>query len=243
MYLACEISRMTHMKAPLVCSALASLLWWGCANPVSWENDIHIPVLDDRVTWADVVPDSLYEPGVDGGPAHFVLVDTLDGWDWTAWSQLPDTTLSIRYDGEGVLQNGVPVQEGLPVALSDDDLPFVEIELNQPEGLELTEAQLSGGSIQLEVQHSLQCEVNVLFTFPGVQINGEPMDVPLQLPAATDAVAGSESAVVDMTGAQFDFTQVGGFDSNALEVQVVAVSGPVTAPSGIYIVNRRTALS
>ena len=40
-----------------------------------------------------------------------------------------------------------------------------------------------------------------------------------------------------MTGAQFDFTQVGGFDSNALEVQVVAVSGPVTAPSGIYIVS------
>ena len=58
------------MKAPLVCSALASLLWWGCANPVSWENDIHIPVLDDRVTWADVVPDSLYEPGVEGGPAQ-----------------------------------------------------------------------------------------------------------------------------------------------------------------------------
>ena len=55
--------------------------------------------------------------------------------------------------------------------------------------------------------------------------------------AATDAVAGSESAVVDMTGAQFDFTQVGGFDSNALEVQVVAVSGQVTAPSGIYIVS------
>ena len=138
------------MKTPLVCSALASLLWWGCANPVSWENDIHIPVLDDRVTWADVVPDSLYEPGVDGGPAHFVLVDTLDGWDWTAWSQLPDTTLSIRYDGEGVLQNGVPVQEGIPVALSDDELPVVDIALSEPEGLELTTAQLSGGAFQLD---------------------------------------------------------------------------------------------
>ena len=237
MYLACEITRMIHMKAPLVCGALASLLWWGCANPVSWENDIHIPVLDDRVTWADVVPDSLYEPGVEGGPAHFVLVDTLDGWDWTAWSQLPDTTLSIRYDGEGVLQNGVPVQEGIPVALSDDELPMVDITLSEPEGLELTKAQLSGGTIQIEVQHSLQCEVDVLFTFPGVQINGESMEVGLELPAATDAVAGSESAVVDMTGAQFDFTQVGGFDSNALEVQVVAVSGQVTAPSGIYIVS------
>ena len=214
-----------------------ALLWWGCATPVSWENDIHIPVLDDRVTWADVVPDSLYEPGLDGGPAHFVLVDTLDGWDWTAWSQLPDTTLSVRYDGEGVLQNGVPVQAGIPVALSDDELPVVEIDLSEPEGLALTTAQLSGGAIQLEVQHSLQCEVNVLFTFPGVQINGESMEVGLQLPPATEMVAGSESAVVDMTGAEFDFTQVSGFDSNALEVQVLAVSGEVTAPNGIYLVS------
>ena len=112
---------------------------WGCANPVSWENDIHVPVLDDRVTWADVVPDTLYEPGVDGGPAHFVLVDTLDGWDWGEWVTLPDTTISVRYDGEGVLENGVPVQEGMPVALSEDDVPVLEISLSQPEGVELTE--------------------------------------------------------------------------------------------------------
>ena len=45
---------------------MGGLVVWlviGCANPASWENDIHIPVLDDRVSWADVVPDSLYEPG------------------------------------------------------------------------------------------------------------------------------------------------------------------------------------
>ena len=35
MYLAREIRRMIHMKTPLVCSVLASLLWWGCNNPVS----------------------------------------------------------------------------------------------------------------------------------------------------------------------------------------------------------------
>ena len=124
---------MIHTRSPLIWSALAAVLLWGCANPVSWENDIHVPVLDDRVTWADVVPDTLYEPGVDGGPAHFVLVDTLDGWDWGEWTTLPDTTISVRYDGEGVLENGVPVQ-GIPVALSDDDVPVLEISLSQPEG-------------------------------------------------------------------------------------------------------------
>ena len=104
--------RMMQTRFPLIWSALVAALLWGCANPVSWENDVHLPVLDDRVTWADVVSDTLYEPGVDGGPAHFVLVDTLDGWDWGEWVTLPDTTISVRYDGEGVLENGVPVQKG-----------------------------------------------------------------------------------------------------------------------------------
>ena len=84
----------------------------------------------------------------------------------------------------------------------------------------------------------------LLFTFPGVQINGESMEVwtasclPRQM-----TLAGSESAVVDMTGASFDFTQGVALIPMPLEVQVLAVSGEVTAPNGIYMVTRRTALS
>jgi len=233
---------MIHTRSPLIWSALAAVLLWGCANPVSWENDIHVPVLDDRVTWADVVPDTLYEPGVDGGPAHFVLVDTLDGWDWGEWTTLPDTTISVRYDGEGVLENGVPVQEGIPVALSDDDVPVLEISLSQPEGLELTQVDVASGQVLLEVQHSLQCYINLVYSFPGVIVDGAPMEFGLQLPPATDVAPGVASDVVDLSGASFDFTQADGFDSNALEVNVLAVSGEVTAPDGIYFVDATDSL-
>ena len=233
---------MIHTRSPLIWSALAAVLLWGCANPVSWENDIHVPVLDDRVTWADVVPDTLYELGVDGGPAHFVLVDTLDGWDWGEWTTLPDTTISVRYDGEGVLENGVPVQEGIPVALSDDDVPVLEISLSQPEGLELTQVDVASGQVLLEVQHSLQCYINLVYSFPGVIVDGAPMEFGLQLPPATDVAPGVASDVVDLSGASFDFTQADGFDSNALEVNVLAVSGEVTAPDGIYFVDATDSL-
>lgn len=210
-----------------------------CANPLSWESDIHIPVLDDRVTWADVVADSLYEPGVDGGPAHFVLVDTLDGWDWTEWTQLPDTTLVIRYDGEGVLDNGLPVASQTQVVGVSDVLEF---DLNQPEGLELTDAQISSGSIEIEVQHSLQCYVNLLYQFPGVLVQGEPLEFVLELPPATDSEAGVASQTVSLEGATFDFGQANGFDSNALDVNVAAISGAVTDPSGIYIISAEDSL-
>ena len=64
-----------------------------CANPVSWENDLHVPVLDDRIRWSDVIPASLYEASTDGSVGHFVLTDTLDGWNWNDWVALPDTVI------------------------------------------------------------------------------------------------------------------------------------------------------
>ncbi len=211
----------------------------GCANPVSWENDIHIPLLDDRVDWSDVVPDSLYEPGVEGGPAHFVLVDTLDGWDWSEWAQLPDTTVEIRYDGEGVLENGLPVTSQTTVVGTQDVL---DIELNQPEGLALTDALVSSGTVGIEVKHSLQCEVAMLFQFPGILVEGNPLEFSLELPPATETVPGEDSQLVELTGAEFDFDAVSGFDSNALAVNVAAVSGEVTTPEGIYIITATDSL-
>ena len=31
-----------------------------CQNELSWGNDVHVPVFDDRLSWDDIVPDSLF---------------------------------------------------------------------------------------------------------------------------------------------------------------------------------------
>ena len=54
----------TKTNIPLI-GAWVVLLLSACANPVSWENDLHVPVLDDRIRWGDVIPDSLYEASTD----------------------------------------------------------------------------------------------------------------------------------------------------------------------------------
>ena len=106
-----------------------------CANPVSWENDLHVPVLDDRIRWSDVIPDSLYEASTDGSMGHFVLIDTLDGWNWNDWVALPDTVIVERFDGEGQLNNGLIVVEDLEVFGYSEELGF---ELPGTEGMALT---------------------------------------------------------------------------------------------------------
>ena len=208
----------------------------GCNNPVSWESDVHVPVLDDRLTWADVVPDSLYEAGSAESPAHFVLVDTLDGWDWTDWAELPDTTLVLRYDGEGALKNDWPLQEGQSIPILGDLAPIIEVDLNEPEGLELTSADLSSGQMFIEVAHSLECYLNLAYSFPGVTVNGSPVTVSMELPPANPSAAGVDSVVVDLEDANFDFSLVNGFDTNALAVELLVTSGEVTSEDTLPVV-------
>ena len=133
--------------------------------PVSWENDLHVPVLDDRIRWSDVIPDSLYEASTDGSIGHFVLRDTLDGWNWDEWVALPDTVIVERFDGEGELNNGLIVVEDLEVFGYSEDLGF---ELPGTEGMALTNASLLSGTMFLDVKHSLEGDVFLDYDLPGV---------------------------------------------------------------------------
>ncbi len=55
--------------------ALAVLGLGGCQNELSWGNDVHVPVLDDRLSWGDIVPDSLFQEGDPTEAVRFALQD------------------------------------------------------------------------------------------------------------------------------------------------------------------------
>ena len=202
---------------------------WGCQNPVSWESDVHLPILDDQVSWADVVPDSLYEPGTGGNPAHFVLVDTLDGWDWTDLSTLPDSTLRIRYDGEsGGLTNGILVVEGTNVVPFSDVLQF---DVAPEEGVALTKAEVTSGSVLIQVEHSLGFELNLSYQFPDVLLEGEPLSFALEVPWAEGDFSNAFSA-----------TDNEGYDFNALDIDLIALAGEFNNDEAFDIVQAEDSL-
>ena len=111
----------------------------------------------------------------------------------------------------------------------EDLAPIIEIDLSEPEGLELTSADLSSGQMFIEVAHSLECYLNLAYSFPGVTVNGSPVTVSMELPPANAAEAGMDSVLVDLTDANFDFGLVNGFDTNALAVELFVSSGEVTS--------------
>ena len=81
----------------------------GCQNELSWGNDVHVPVLDDRLSWVDIVPDSLVQEGDPTEAVRFALQDTGDVGRG-AVLEIPDTTWAIQYGGE---EEGLP--EGFPI--------------------------------------------------------------------------------------------------------------------------------
>ena len=224
---------MTRFNTRTFVAASIAVFLASCAQPVSWENDIHIPILDDQITWADVVPDSLYEPGQEGGPAHFVLQDTLDGWDWSEWVTLPDSTIHIRYDGAEQLQNGLVVFEDIDVVGFSDEITF---NISEADGVALTEAKLSAGQLIIEVTHSLGGEVLMWYELPSVTIGGEPISFPLTMDAASGLEPGTASATLDLTGAELDLSGISGQETNALQVDVSATSGSIDNGQGFYLI-------
>ena len=214
-------------------AAIVILAWAGCQNPVSWENDVHIPILDDRIDWGDLIPDSLVEPGVEGGPAHFVLIDTLDGWNIEEIVELPDSTIVTRFSGEDELNNPVPVVEDASVLSYSQPLSF---DVDQLDGMELTEAKFLGGTLVLEVQHSLEGVVYLDYDFPSVMTPSGPLNVPMTLPAATPNVPGFQTVMVDLSESVIDFTGASGNETNTVLAAVSAVSGPINNGVGSYLI-------
>ena len=194
------------------------------------ENDIHICA--GRPCFVGGCRSRLAEPGQQGGPAHFVLVDSLDGWDWTDWTTLPDSTIVARFDGEDELNNGLVVTEDMDVISYTDEVNFA---LSETEGMLLTDASLASGSLLLEVKHSLPSEVQMLYDLPGVTINDASLSIPMLLPPAT-ATDPVQPRRFDLTGASFDFSGISGQETNALQVTILATAGEINNPEGFFII-------
>ena len=67
----------------------------GCEDrkPLSWETDVFLPLLDDRIGWLDFVEDTLDVIITNGEPARIVLSQAVDLTSGTIAPVLPDTSI------------------------------------------------------------------------------------------------------------------------------------------------------
>ena len=83
--------------------------------------------------------------------------------------------------------NGFPVVAGQNVvALSD----VLEFDVAPEEGVALTKAEVTSGSVLIQVEHSIGFELNLSYQFPDVLMEGEPLGFGLEVPWADEEQAG-----------------------------------------------------
>ena len=76
-------------------AAFVTVCLVGCEDrkPLSWETDVFLPLLDDRIGWLEFVEDTLDVIVTNGEPARIVLSQAVDLTSGTIAPVLPDTSI------------------------------------------------------------------------------------------------------------------------------------------------------
>ena len=79
----------------ILLAVVLSVFLVSCENrePLSWESDIFLPILDDRIGWLEYVDDTLLVPGEGVDPAKIVFSQPIEMISGSLAPVLPDTSI------------------------------------------------------------------------------------------------------------------------------------------------------
>ena len=82
-------------KIYLLLTVISAICLIGCEDrePLSWESDIFLPILDERIGWLEFAEDTVDIVVTEGEAARLVLSQPIDMISGKLAPVLPDTTL------------------------------------------------------------------------------------------------------------------------------------------------------
>ena len=95
-------------------------------EPLSWNTEIFLPLVDDNITWSSSIPDSLLEFGEGGEPARMLYKIPFGEFSADYLPTLPDTLIEENMSMEGNLPSDVPVPLG-DLFVNETGSPFILI--------------------------------------------------------------------------------------------------------------------
>ena len=187
----------------------------GCENrkPLSWETDVFLPLLDDRIGWLEFVEDSLDIVLTDGNPARIVLNQGVEFTSGTIAPVLPDTLIEKNI-GIGNIPVDIPVPTEYPFILQEDEIPIIN--LGGSSGAYLREVVVTSGEMVFTVENSIGGILDMSYYLTCCTINGEQVGIDLEIPAGTDDNIGFASGSLSLENAVFDLTGSAGVSNNLL---------------------------
>ncbi|MDG2424997.1 MAG: hypothetical protein P8M07_00250 [Flavobacteriales bacterium] len=140
-----------------------SVVWSSCQEPTRWSVPVEMAVLQDTLTVANLLPDSLWTAQDDavvlsyqGVVAQFDFGDQVQFSDtsWTDVNELP-------FSG-----GPVPIPPGTEIWGETDEIDFVV------DGVDLRRVQLASGTMTIGMSSTIQGPLHITYEFPGSEFPG-----------------------------------------------------------------------
>lgn len=196
-------------------TAFVTVCLVGCEDrkPLSWETDVFLPLLDDRIGWLEFVEDTLDVIVTNGEPARIVLSQAVDLTSGTIAPVLPDTSIEENI-GIGNIPVDIPVPTEYPFVIQDDEIPIIN--LGGSAGAYLREVVVTSGEMVFSVENSIEGILDMSYYLTCCTIDGEQVGVDLEIPAATEDELGFASGSLSLENAVFDLTGSAGVSNNLI---------------------------
>ena len=208
-----------RMNWPLLALAAFVLLALDACKrePTTWTVDIALPLIDDGLSWVDVIEgvseDSLVQV-TEGHPAVLRFQGPVANWEIASLTELPDTIVAQELTPE-FTGGPFPVPPGAVLLDTEEDIVFQGID-QQFSGI-----VLAAGRIDYLVESSTNGYVSLQYDFPSVTIDGAPVELQVVLPPSNGVDFQTDQGTIDLTGAVIDLTGVSGNEINRIASQLI----------------------
>ncbi len=183
-------------------------------EPLSWNTEIFLPLVDDNITWSSSIPDSLLEFGEGGEPARMLYKIPFGEFSADYLPTLPDTLIEENMSMEGNLPSDVPVPLGDLFVNETDEIIFSSFGENSDAYLK--EFSLSAGYMRLSVESSVEGILDMAYYLNSVTVDGVVSGIELEVPAAQDGVNGFATETIDLAGSVFNLSGENGLSENVM---------------------------
>jgi hypothetical protein len=206
---------MNKIKFSLVLLSVAAV-FSSCEDrePMSWNIEVFLPLVDDNITWSSSFPDSLLTLGEAGEPARMLYKIPFGEFSADYLPTLPDTLIEENMSMEGNLPSDVPVPLGDLFVNETDEIVFESFGANSDAYLK--EFSLSSGYMRLSVESSVEGILDMAYYLNSVTVGGVMSGIELAVPAAQGGVNGFATETLDLTGAIFNLSGESGLSENVM---------------------------
>ena len=188
-------------------------------EPTRWDIDARAPIVTGRLTWSDLLADSLLSVS-DNNLLHLQWKNDLAVFDLDTLVAIPDTIIYNSFD---------PPFVGGPILIPAGSNIFNQSEnivLKSNDAL-LREIHLSAGTLTYTVNSYVNGRVDVSYALPGIQLpNGQSALLDITTEPGNQGNPWSFTSSIDMSGVEVNLEGESGFSFNRLESVLQVAASP-----------------